>query len=513
MESLAPRPARRRLAGEALFLLVVALCVVPLWLVDTLAIQDLPQHLAAIRVLHSYNDAAFGLREYFTLDLFRTQYLAYYLVADLFAYPLGVELGNRVLLTACMAATPYAMRALLRETGGNQELSLFTLPLLYNAHLILGFLNFLAAIPLCLLALALSLRARHARSRPAAIGLAVVLVATFYTHVIPFGFAALGVVLIQAQRRLRSWLGGMMPIAPSMIAASVWLWSSPAGQASVGAISGQRSHATAAVFRPIAQAWATLPMWMTDVLRSDVDDALLLRFTWILLAALLLGIGLRSTGSVSQLRSPWRLAPLPVVAALGYFVLPESYDWIWPIAPRLPILCALLTIAVVPRLPTSIARVLALGAVVLALTQTRAVGKAFVTFDRDEVGELNAALDTIPPAQRVAGLIFDRGSREVKFSPFIHAVAYYQVQKGGAVMFTFADFPQSPFAFRDDHRPPRVMPRWEWMPELVEPVRDLAWYDYVLVRGGPGRIARSAPHFTPTFRGPHWSVWQRLPVR
>ena len=37
--------------------------------------------------------------------------------------------------------------------------------------------------------------------------------------------------------------------------------------------------------------------------------------------------------------------------------------------------------------------------------------------------------------------------------------ALYQAKKGGAVMFTFADFPQSPFRFREDNRPPRVPPR------------------------------------------------------
>lgn len=515
MNALAPSPGRgaRRLVWEATFVLLVGLCTAPLWLVDTLAIQDLPQHLAAIRVLHSLHDPAFGLSEYFTLDLFRTQYLAYYLVADLLAYPFGVELGNRMLLIACVVGTPYAMRSLLRECEGNEELSLLTLPLLYNAHLILGFLNFLAAIPLCLFALALTLRDRHRPSRRTSLAVALVLFVAFYTHVIPFAFAALGVVLVHAQASWRPMLRGLAPIAPSMIAAGSWLAWAPAGQASMGAVAGGRSHAASAVFRPMAQAWAELPMWMTDVLHGDIDDALLTRFSWVLLAALLFGFGARWTGVVAQPRYASRLTLLPLLAAVSYFVLPESYDWIWPIAPRFPLLCALLAIVTVPRLPAVVARAVVIAAVVIALMQSRAVAHAFISFDRDEVGELDAAIDAIPAAKRVAGLIFDRGSRQVKFSPFIHSVAYYQVRKGGAVMFSFADFPQSPFAFRDDNRPPRVQPRWEWKPEAVNPVRDLAWYDYVLVRGGPGRIASSRPHYAPVFRGPHWSVWQRLPAR
>lgn len=510
--SVSPSSTQHRvlqLAREALWLLLVLPAIVPLWAVDYPAIQDLPQHLAAIRVLHSYSDGAFGLSPYFTVELFRTQYLAYYLAADWLAFPFGVELGNRLLMSACMLATPYAMRSFLRARGGNEELALLTLPLLYNAHLILGFLNFLAAIPLCLFGLALALRHQRAPSRSLALALSAVSLVCFYTHVIPFAFLALGVVVIHLGRDVRSLAVGVAPLLPSALAAGAWLVWSPAGQATVGAASGDAGTTLGPVFRPLAQAWDAIPMWMTDVLRSDVDDALLVRFTWLLGAALLLGMGARLMRGAEAVSYPWRLTALPLLAAVAYFVLPESYDWIWPIAPRFPILCAFLLVAIVPRLPVWIARGLAMCALVLGLMQTRAVTDAFVAFERDEVGELDAALDAIPQGQRVAGLIFDRGSRHVKFSPFIHAVAYYQAQKGGAVMFSFADFPQSPFRFRDDNRPPAVGPRWEWMPERVNPERDLAWYDYVLARGGPGRIQAMRTRYEPIFRGPHWSVWKR----
>ena len=76
-------------------------------------------------------------------------------------------------------------------------------------------------------------------------------------------------------------------------------------------------------------------------------------------------------------------------------------------------------------------------------------------------------------------------------------------------MFSFADFPQSPFRYREDARPPRVPPRWEWQPERVRPARDLAFFDYALVRGGPGAIARRNSGFVNTFRGKRWSVFRR----
>jgi hypothetical protein len=76
-------------------------------------------------------------------------------------------------------------------------------------------------------------------------------------------------------------------------------------------------------------------------------------------------------------------------------------------------------------------------------------------------------------------------------------------------MFTFADFPQSPFRFREDDRPPRVKPRWEWLPQLVR-AADLGWYDYLLVRAGAPPCAGGRCELR--LRAGSWSVWQVLPA-
>ena len=271
------------------------------------------------------------------------------------------------------------------------------------------------------------------------------------------------------------------------------------------------------VFDPAERLWADLPNWLTDVLHGDTDRELL---TWFLrLFALTAFSGLLTTivRTVRKLpaaqdplsrRLMLLLLPLPAVAFTAYFVAPTGYDWIWPIAQRFPLLALLLAVAVVPAPPKHVTSVLLAGVVVVFALMTREVTNAFVAFDRDEVADFDQALAHIPERSNVAGLIFSRGSRHVKFSPFIHYVAYHQARRGGVVMFTFADFPQSPFRFRDDNRPPRVGPRWEWMPERVR-AKDLAFYDYLLVRGGPGAAARDRKLYEPVYRGKAWSVFRR----
>jgi hypothetical protein len=524
--SLPADPLRARALWNAAFALLSVACVFPLFYVAYPPIQDLPQHLAAVRVLHDFGDPAFGFERWFEIDLFRTQYLAYYGAAHLLAYVTGVELACRLLVAASLVATPYAARSLLEALGKDGRVALLLFALAYNAHLVLGFLNFLAAIPLALYGLALAVRQRRIFSRRRAAALAVVAVICFYTHVVPFALLALGVLLVSVSADPRALVRGLLPLAPSGAAALLWLSRSPAGRATLHAARGEeagpRPQYTAA-----RAALEDTPRWLTDVLHGDIDRQLLWAFGATLalsfaLAAIEHGVRfVRASRGTALSAAPSsagpdalgrslarRLALLAPLCAVLYFVMPTGYDWIWPIAQRFPLLAAVFTVLAVPQFRLGKHLVLA-AAIVLGGAGAHFAGSAFAAFERDEVADFDRALAAIPERQRVVGLIFDRGSRQVAFSPFIHFVAYYQARKGGAVMFTFADFPQSPFRFRQDARPPRVPPRWEWLPERVRPERDLAFYDYALVRGGPGAIARRASPFAPVYRGQRWSVWKQ----
>lgn len=503
-------------AGHWLFEVVLAgltlFAAVPLWMVEVPPIQDLPQHLAAIRVMHDYGDPELGFARYFTVELARTQYLAYYAAANVASWVVGVELANRLLLTAAIVATPYALRALLRELGRDARHTLFVLPLTWNAHLILGFLNFVAAIPLALYGLALACRLRGEWSLRRAIGLALVLLVTFYTHVVPFAFLALGTGLLLVGDSLRSTARRATVLVPAAVAAVAWAFVSPAGQSTMDAALGGGDGAgrVEPEHAPWMQSLQETPKWLTDVLTGTTDDRLLIAWGLLVLSAWALAAPRAPTagaggGGASMARRVGILAPL---AALAYFVTPVSHDWIWPINARFPLLAAVFLPLVLPPLRRVGALMVFGGMAVVAFLSTLEVARAFEGYER-EVGQLDTAIEAIPPGERVAGLVFDRGSRHVKFSPFLHSVAWYQARRGGAVMFTFADFPQSPIRFRDDRRPPPVGPRWEWMPGRVDPRRDLDWYDYVLVRGGPGRIARQRDVYEPIHRSHHWSVWRR----
>ncbi|HET8936220.1 MAG TPA: hypothetical protein VFN67_22405 [Polyangiales bacterium] len=502
-------------AFSVLFSLCVLFVVWPLEATRYLPIEDLPQHLAAIRVLHSFDDASFGFQQYFVLALRQTQYLGYYLLADGLAYFVDLERANHFLVVLTAAAIPYALLYLLDALNRDRVLALFALPLTYNAHLILGFINFLMAISAALVGLGLVVHQCRSTTRGRALALGLTATFCFFCHVVPFAFLVLGAFLLCVQLSVRRTAYILSPLLPALLVGAAWMAQSPAGQATLSAAAGGDTGLRA-VYQPADVALRDLPNWLTDVFHGPAGLRQLEYFGALLSVTLLLGLmrGLymqswRSRAGEQSLWAPGsfvRLVPLVPLAAAAYFVLPSGYAWIWPIAQRFPLMCLLLLVPVLPKPPRVVLAVIVVGLLWLSATQQRAASSAFAAFEQEEVGAFDQALAAIPNGQRVMGLIYARGSKQVKFSPFIHFVAFYQARKGGAVMFTFADFPQSPFRFREDARPPRVPPRWEWMPERVRPA-DIGWYDYVLVRGGAGDPCRGACELR--FRQGFWSVWKR----
>jgi hypothetical protein len=246
----------------------------------------------------------------------------------------------------------------------------------------------------------------------------------------------------------------------------------------------------------------------------------MLLLTWALLLGLSVALALvqrwrphgeaiaeTGTGAKLARRFP-QLWLLPALSAVLYFEMPVSYGWIWPINARFALLTPMVLLPLLPVPRAAVLRIVCLGFALLSAISSVSLAHAFREFDQ-EVGELDDALAAIPVGERVAALVFDRGSRVMKFSPFLHAAAWYQAERGGAVMFTFADFPQSPFRFREENRPPVVPPRWEWRPAAVDPARDLLWYSFVLVRGEPGLIAQQVETFEKVYGDQHWTVWRR----
>lgn len=479
----------------------------PLWCADHLPFTDLPQHVAAIATLRHWWDPVWRSQHYFTLALSQTQYLLYYLAGAVLAFPFGTaERANLVLLSLTAIAFPYSLRSLLRALHLDDRLALFGCTLFWSQALLIGFFNYLAAMPLLLWGLALAVRnaeggfeagpgRRH--DLQLVFGLAGLSVALFYLHLSAFIFfapaAALASVLLPRPAPLREWPRRLSWAGPVVLLGLFWLAYSPVVHPhSVG-----WDQPVGVEFEEPAQALKNVGDALLDIWHGSQDEWCL--FALLAAAALLAWPQTRPAADPSQPQRRGLAAAWVALAVLLYFAFPNAIGWLWQLNERYALIAALLApLLLRPARGLRGAAPLAL----VAATSLFAAGTAFMQIRNfeAEVGPFDEVLSAAKPGQRLFSMIYEQNSRFAKFSPFLHFGSYYRARLGGVASFSFAELPQSPLRYRPEEEPPRKPARWEWGTwRFFDNRIDGVYYDYVLVHGLVDPFAQHPP-------GPAWHV-------
>lgn len=256
-----------------------------------------------------------------------------------------------------------------------------------------------------------------------------------------------------------------------------------------------------------------LPLWGADVPPEATWAEIAFRAAMLAAVGAFVALAFDRSPAI-QARSADRptLAWVPAICAALYVVTPSSYGFIWPIHTRFPLVAALLLPLWMPR--RSLGRggwllVAALGAASLGfVVDLRA---RVVQWQANELGDLDQALSRARPGRRLVAILAPQSSAWVPNVPTLHVAAYYQARGGAVATFSFADFPQSPFRYREGAaRPPRLPPRWEWTASLEVADPDRRYYDYVLVRRGAADTPSAEPiRYRLVFSGRDWLLYER----
>jgi hypothetical protein len=499
-----------RVRPRAILLFVVAgLATAPAWVVAHPPLQDLPFHLATLRIIHSFHDAAYGFADTYQLSLFKTEYMLYYVVGDLLAYVSGVKVANVILMCLYLGGMPLSMAALLRALGRDERLALFVVPLSVNVMFCLGLLPFVFGFPLMLLALATAVRHFEMPTRRTGIVLGVLTLLTFFAHVMPFVLFGVGCIAVFPWTRPHRWVASAAPLVPGLPLVAWWLLGSPAGSAALHGDDPRAQLVPQLLGQKFPFAPGFFDRWSLAIFRDESNERWAMALALVALAAL--GLSAAGRDEARRVTRGWVLLPLGCVA--GYLTFGDKLGDVWLFGQRFA-LPALFTSIPLLRMPTNgrgwVVTAAALG---VAVGSTMNVCKHFVEFDRHDAADFEDAIAAMEPRKHVAGLIYDpRGASVMSdtFAPFLHYVSYYQLEKGGVVQFSYTGFPHWPVQYREDrYPPPGTLPRhdWEWLPEQVPMTELHPYYDYVLVRGGPFNPPPGTFHVT-WQRGP-WTVWER----
>src|SRR6185312_13227615 len=325
------------------------------WIVRHPPLQDLPFHIATIRVIHDFNDPALHFSDFYKLEIFHTAYVGYYLVGSFFAYFVGAYRANVLLMCLYLGGTPLALRELLKSLGKDERLCLFAVPLVVNVMFTYGLLPYVIGFPVMFLAMAWAARDIEKPTRKTGITLAVLGVVLFFAHVLPFFLFGVAYILFFPWLRPSKWIRAALPAVPSVLLAGWWFFGSAAGAAA------EHGHASGGIFRspPLGESFQQVLQWSTNVFTDQSDEKWLL----CLVLAAILGIGL-AQGEVDRSNHLSRKYFFVVLVCIAGFVsLSDHLGDVWLLAQRFPVpglLCAIPLL----RLPRSpIRSALATGAI------------------------------------------------------------------------------------------------------------------------------------------------------
>lgn len=489
-----------------LCLACAALVAAPLWLHRWLPIQDLPEHLATLRVVHDVHVGAKPASDIYSTHLGSTQYLLFYIVGDLLAYVVDVRAAGLLITTSYMLGTVAGLYALLRSLGRDPRLSLLVVPLLTNTQLLIGLLQFVIGIPLMLYGWSLAVETLRSGRRGLAIGLGVVALLVFYSHVVVFGIFGIGMAILAPWRSPRRVVRYFLPLAPVGVALLYWAFFTGSGDFVRSAITSGTENKDLWPFWVSCRAMYELAF---DTYRDSADEKLFAMF--VVVAVALTALARRGQGRPVVSTARWLLIPL--VCAVLYFRSEGTNGFLGHIRDRFVLLGV---VALLPTLrmpggwPGHVGTV---AMVVISGMTAETFHWHLSRFERDDVGDFDAALEHIPRNRHVAGLIFQSESQYFGQNPFLHYPSYYLLDRGGPVTFSFAGYPHWVYRYQPHQDPLGASPPqflWEWQPWRIQAREELAAsYDYVLTRGNGFEVPDD--RFWKVWEGMHWTVWERRP--
>lgn len=493
---------------DALLAACALVTIAPLFAGRFLPFSDMPEHVAAIGSLRHWFDPAWRMSETYSVAWGESQYLLYHLVGAALAFVVGTAERANLLLLAIVGFTyPFAARALLRSLGRDERLALFACPLFWSHALSIGFLPFVASVPLAVFSLSIVARQMQAPTRRRFVALSILGVVLLFAHVcallvvvsVSFAFA----LTLPSTRRLAELPRRTAWLVPGGAMFLVWCALSHVG------FSGRSIRAPGQIrYAPLKSLPGAFTLWSHDLWSSHVDEALAIVF-WLVVASIVLVRAFRKQTPAPRL-ALW--APF-ACALVFYLVMPFSIGAGDSLNVRFGVFLPIFVLLVLDLGTGALRRMQLAGAVFL--TVASAMNNAIeISTAQLEIQGFEPVLEAVPPRARLLSLDFSMSSKATRFPAWVHLGSYHYARSGGVSGPSFRNLGHWPIHFRPEAAPPdKRVPFWEFSPCLFRNAEDGAYYDHVLVRGlvDPFRDDPPGPVFRAVRTEGDFTLYERIP--
>ena len=416
--------------------IVSAIATIPVWLPVFPPMVDLPQHAAQVAMLRELSRPAFADRSLFEVNWFTPYLFGYVLVYGL-STVMGIVAACKMVVALSIAGVPIATAVLLAETDGDPFWALLAVPVMYGFNYQWGFLNFLVAIPVGLLFLALVFRVTRAPTRAGWIQIGLAINALFFCHAmiaIACGAAAALVIVLRSRslEPITRWsrLLSVASVAPVMAVWGSLTSEHPDAQQPIGwdlnwLRSSDDYYSVTATWAHGGLGWGRLAGIFPRAFGARPSLTLYGFAAVLVLLPFLCGARLRRDAAC------W--TPLAVCGAI-LFLAPSSAFGAYYIAARFAVFVlpfyALVLSGNRERIMPSLRACLAMLAL-LGVWMTAVLSRT-VVYEHEADG-FTQILAQLEPGERVMSFPFERDSAASIAPLFLHYPAWYAALRGGLV--------------------------------------------------------------------------------
>jgi len=453
-----------------LLLLSAIACSLPIWSGKYLPLTDLPQHVAQLAILSNFRTPPFLFNRWFELHLF-TPYSLYFIAGRVLTLVFSPMVAVKVLLSINTLLLPVSFHVLLSETKGPRIIALIGFPIIFGANFFWGHLPFLFSVPLVIFFWSLTLNFMEMPNKKNMLGLGLLSVALFFTHLMAYcyGLAIAGLLTALQSGSIKRKLAFLSVLLPSVGLGLFWLLS---------------REITPQNISPISWSIGWYRLFELPQLIIGFD-----RYWQTNVALIFLLIGLFSIQKKIS-RDFWRWVPVTVTLAFCLFGPSSFFQTPLLIAQRFSVFLIPASLFIYRDIPKRNEARDWVSRLIIACTTvglSLSLAQRFIQFNA-EAKDFDVVLNKMKPNRCL--LMFDRHIFNAShlFMPTLYFGAYYQIFKGGLFEFTFANFPHQIAGYKNNFDPLPIKYGYRW-----EKTDMSCGFDYYLIHSQENEVARLNP--------------------
>ena len=438
---------------------VVAL--LPIWVAPIIPVQDLPGHLATVRVLHDLANETSVYRALYIRAPGPLPNTLFFALTDWLTWLMPLVTASKVVISVFSLALPLSALTLARTLGRPYWLSLFAFVLVYSYPFGRGFVAYAIATPILLFTLAIAHRDAVEHTRRTGILLTLAIAACFFGHAQIYLTAMLlgGVIVILSFDGVRVLARRIVPYLVGSIPFAIWFVRYFVVRATRAPVSYESAEdGFGARFSTFDDLFGDLGKFVVALFPSRLDEQAVIAIGATLVLLVALALWNRTPRPPLPGLRRWTLPILAVVTSLCYALVPSHIQGQASISFRFVPIAALL-IALCGGVPRKrVATVaLAVGLAAGAAVFNTQVAREFSRYVTNYTGDIEALLRLAEPNRRLAFLRYDRRTyTTLEWRMAWYLDSYYAVYQHGLVQMNFHYTYPNHVAYAPGSEPPRT---------------------------------------------------------